>query len=149
VLPADFIIPFENIYRDKAPPSLRIELKALNLFAPVESVQSTPTGDHGITPLSEASSQVPEIHNYTASASFTVTQYDSGDEKEYAYSLAKDINFLTAHPCVPSQHVKILKSPSSPTIQHVDLSGNYGVAGKTASAVGMCSLIQRGSKTLT
>ncbi|KAK4453565.1 hypothetical protein QBC34DRAFT_291729 [Podospora aff. communis PSN243] len=134
VLPADFIIPFENIYKDKPPPVLRIELKALSLFAPVESVQSTPTTDHGITPLSDIS-KAPSIRNCSAAVSFTVTQFDSDEEKEYTYSLAKDINFLTAHPCVPSQHVKILKSPSSPTIQHVDLSGNHGVAGKTASTV--------------
>ncbi|KAK0633312.1 hypothetical protein B0T14DRAFT_416426 [Immersiella caudata] len=149
VLPADFIIPFENIYKDKAPPVLRIELKALSLYAPVESVQSTPTTDHGITPLSDIS-KAPSIHNYTASVSFTVTRSDSDEGKEHTYLLAKDINFLTAHPCVPSQHVKILKSPSSPTIQHVDLSGHHGVAGsKTASTVGMYRLINLDGKKLT
>ncbi|KAK5663191.1 hypothetical protein OQA88_6608 [Cercophora sp. LCS_1] len=134
VLPADFIIPFENIYRDKVPPILYIELKSLNLIAPVDSIHTTPTEDRSITPLSEIS-KLPEIHNYAASVTFGVTPMDVDDEKEYTFSMVKDINFVTAHPCVPSQHVKILKSPSSPTIQHVDLSGS-GVTGKTASAVG-------------
>jgi len=134
VLPADFIIPFENIYRDKAPPVLRIELESLNMLPQAESAHSTPTEQHSNTPLSE-DSRPPEIRTYSASVTFSVTQVDTGDEKQYSYSLANDINFATAHPCVPSQHVKILKSPSSPTIQHVDLSGN-GAAGKTASVVG-------------
>ncbi|KAK3363499.1 hypothetical protein B0T25DRAFT_443611 [Lasiosphaeria hispida] len=133
VLPADFIIPFENIYRDKSPPSLWVELKTLNMSAPAGSVHTTPT-EHGITPLSEMS-KAPEIHTYTASVVFTVINSGTGEEKEYTYGIGKDINFLTAHPCVPSQHVKILKSPSSPTIQQVDTSG-YGMAGKTASVVG-------------
>jgi hypothetical protein len=64
-----------------------------------------------------------------------VTDLDLEETREYTYSLAKDINFVTAHPCVPSQRVKIMKSPSSPTIQQVDLSG-IGVIGKTASVVG-------------
>ncbi|KAK3935606.1 hypothetical protein QBC46DRAFT_346437 [Diplogelasinospora grovesii] len=134
VLPADFIIPFENIYRDRTPPTIRIELKALRLWAPVDSVHTTPTEEHGTTPFSETS-RPPEIRTYPAAISFTVTQMESGEEKEYTYNLSRDINFVTAHPCAPSKHVKILKSPSSPTIQQVDLSG-CGSVGKTASVVG-------------
>jgi hypothetical protein len=87
--------------------------------------------------MSDASrpSQDTKIHSYTASVTFTVTNIDLEEGREYTYSLAKDINFVTAHPCVPSQHVKIMKSPSSPTIQQVDLSGN-GVTGRAASTVG-------------
>ncbi|KAK0717102.1 hypothetical protein B0T26DRAFT_280762 [Lasiosphaeria miniovina] len=134
VFPADFIIPFENIYREKTPPCLKIDLRALNLWAPVDSVYTTPTEDLNATPFSEAS-RPPEIRTYTSSVSFTVTDMDSGAEEERTFALAKDINFVTAHPCVPSQHVKILKSPSSPTIQQVDLSGD-SAAGKTASVIG-------------
>jgi hypothetical protein len=134
VFPADFIIPYENIYRDKPPPNMWIELKALNLFAPVDSVTTTPLSTNGTTPSSSAS-QKQEILNYTASVAFTIALGDSPEEKECTFTLAKDINFLTAHPCVPSTHVRILKSPSSPTIQQVDLTGNGG-AGKNASTVG-------------
>jgi hypothetical protein len=119
------------------PPNLDVELKGLILWAPVESVHTTPTEGHGTTPVSDANrpSQDPKIHSYTASVTFTVTNIDLEEGREYTYSLAKDINFVTAHPCVPSQHVKIMKSPSSPTIQQVDLSGN-GVTGRAASTVG-------------
>jgi len=138
VLPADFIIPYENIYRDKTPPNMWIELKSLNMVAPVDSVTSTPLETNGVTPSSDAS-RPQEILNYTASLAFTVALEDTGEEKEYVFTVAKDINFLTAHPCVPSQHVRILKSPSSPTIQQVDLSGNNGALGKNASTVGKSS----------
>lgn len=139
VLPADFIIPYENIYRDKMPPNMWIELKSLNLLAPAGSVTSTPSsGINGVTPSSDAS-RPQEIMNYTASLAFTVGLEDTGEEKEYVFTVAKDINFVTAHPCVPSQHIRILKSPSSPTIQQVDLSGNHGALGKNASTVGKSS----------
>ena len=133
MFPADFIIPFENIYKDRSPPSIRVEFRSLDLWAPVDSVSITPT-DNGVTP-STTSSRPPEIHTYPAAVSFAITDNETGDHKEYTYALAKDINFVTAHPCAPSRHVKILKSPSSPTIQQVDLSGN-GIIGKTASVVG-------------
>ncbi|KAH8882738.1 hypothetical protein GQ53DRAFT_446545 [Thozetella sp. PMI_491] len=135
VLPADFIIPFENNYKEQPPAPVKIALKSLGLFAHTDSVHSTPSVEEpGGTPFSEFS-RLPEIRNYTATVSFTVTTIETGEEKENRYSLSHDIYFVTAHPCVPSQHVKILKSPSSPTIQHVDISGG-GTAGKTVSVVG-------------
>jgi hypothetical protein len=139
VLPADFIIPFENIYREKPPARIRVELKSLNLYPTGDSVATTPTlaDGPGATPFSDISS-APGIHTYTPMVSFTITNADTGEAKDHSLSISQDINFVTAHPCVPSQHVKILKSPSSPTIQQVDLTGRGG-AGKTASAMGTCS----------
>ncbi len=137
VFPADFIIPFENIYRDKEPPVLDIELKSLRLLAPVDSVHTTPTEDHAVPPTSDVSrpSEPPQLHSYEAAITFSVTDVDTSAITEHTFTLAKDINFVTAHPCAPSQHVKIMKSPSSPTIQHVDLSGS-SLNGRTASVVG-------------
>ncbi|KAL2263094.1 hypothetical protein VTK26DRAFT_8252 [Humicola hyalothermophila] len=134
VLPADFIIPLDNSYRDKAPPVIRIDLRSLTLRDPVDAVHSTPAEGFGTSPLSEVS-RSPDIRTYAASITFAVTDVDSGETKEHSFTLAKDINFVTAHPCVPSQHIKIMKSPSSPTIQQVDLSGTSS-AGRTASIVG-------------
>lgn len=140
VLPADFIIPYENIYT-QPPPTLWIDLKALNLYAPVDSVHTTPT-EEAATPFSEVSQATttiaPEIHTYPATLDFTVTSEDhlgNTKEEELTFTLAKDVYFVTAHPCVPSQHVKIMKSATSPTIQQVDLSG-HGGSGKTASVIG-------------
>lgn len=142
VLPADFIIPYENVYT-QPPPTLWIELRSLNLYAPVESVHTTPTEETG-TPLSDITgategTKEPEIRTYPASLSFSVTSEDesgSTTQKDHTLVLAKDVYFVTAHPCVPSQHVKFMKSPTSPTIQQVDLSGHSAGGGKTASVIG-------------
>jgi hypothetical protein len=142
VLPADFIIPHENVYT-QPPPTLWIDFKSLNLYAPVDSVHATPTEDTP-TPFSQATdatgaTKSREIHTYPASLSFRVTSEDqsgSTSEQEHTFVLARDVYFVTAHPCVPSQHVKIMKSATSPTIQQVDLSGHSAGGGKTASVIG-------------
>ena len=141
VLPADFVVPLEMNAQQPLPPTMRIEMTRLDLFATAESVPATPLTDltYDETPFSDMS-RLPPIHNYTASASFIVSDMDSGDEHMHTFSLDNDIYFVTAHPCVPSQHVKIFKSPSSPTIQHVDISGGSGV-GKTANLVGMLEIV--------
>lgn len=134
VLPADFTIPLENHYKDQLSPVIEIELRALSLWAPVDSVRTTPTEEMDVTPFSEVS-QPPAIHTSPAALTFVVAKAEDEEEFEYTYTLASDVYFVTAHPCVPSQHVKIMKSPSGPTIQQVDLTSN-GVAGKAASIVG-------------
>ncbi|KAM7208857.1 hypothetical protein V8F20_000735 [Naviculisporaceae sp. PSN 640] len=137
VLPADFIIPFENVYKDRSPPNIRIEFRSLNL-KPIESSIRTAASSiaDGLTPTSDVSTPPLGIRTCPATVTFTVSDNDTGEENDYTYSLSKDINFVTAHPCVPSQHVKILKSPSSPTIQQVDLSGSTPTTAKCASIVG-------------
>lgn len=145
VLPADFIIPFENVYKDRSPPNIRIELRSLNLKPLENSIRTTRSSlEDGLTPLTDISTPPPAVRTCPATVTFTVSDNDTGEEHDYTYSLSKDINFVTAHPCVPSQHVKILKSPSSPTIQQVDLSGSTPGSAKSASIVGMVpSLISR------
>lgn len=121
VFPADFIIPFENHYKSP-PPTISVELKSLDLTIPLDSLQTTPTLEVG-SPFSD-SSTVPEIKTFTPSIKFNVTIWEDDEDREFTLSVAKDVYFVTAHPCVPSQHVRILKSPSSPTIQQIDLTGN-------------------------
>ncbi|ROW10572.1 hypothetical protein VMCG_01910 [Cytospora schulzeri] len=121
ILPADFVVPYENNYR-VPPPTISVELKSLNLTAPFDSAHTTPTLE-AATPFSDATTQ-SEIKSYTPSITFNVTTWEDDEDRQYTLSVAKDVYFVTAHPCIPSHHVKILKSPSSPTIQQIDLSGN-------------------------
>ncbi|KAK8024127.1 hypothetical protein PG993_012193 [Apiospora rasikravindrae] len=123
VLPADFIIPLENNYAEPPPSNIRIELRSLNLHTPVDSAHSTPTIERDMTPFSDLST-VSEIHTYPATTSFTMTHDSLEQGQDHDFSLAKDVYFVTAHPCVPSSRVKLLKSPSSPTIQQVDVEGH-------------------------
>lgn len=120
VYPADFIIPFENHYRTP-PPTISVELKSLNLSVALDSVQTTPTLEVA-TPFSDYT--IPEMQTYTPAISFNVTTWEDDEDHEYTIPVVKDVYFVTAHPCVPSQHVRILKSPSSPTIQQIDLTGH-------------------------
>ncbi|KAI3527677.1 hypothetical protein CCUS01_17006 [Colletotrichum cuscutae] len=135
VLPADFIIPYENNYSEP-PPSLSISLTSLNLSAPVDSTRTTPTEETVMTPFSDVT-RAHELYTYPASISFSVGP-NGGEAKEHQFSLMKDIHFVTAHPCHPSSHVRVLRSPSSPTIQQIDVDGSGigGVSSKPATITG-------------
>ncbi|KXH48030.1 hypothetical protein CSIM01_10989 [Colletotrichum simmondsii] len=135
VLPADFIIPYENNYSEP-PPSLIISLTSLNLSAPVDSTRTTPTEETVMTPFSDVT-RAHELYTYPASISFSVGP-NGGEAKEHQFSLMKDIHFVTAHPCHPSSHVRVLRSPSSPTIQQIDVDGSGigGVSSKPATITG-------------
>ncbi|KAK1978665.1 hypothetical protein LZ30DRAFT_784010 [Colletotrichum cereale] len=128
VLPADFIIPYENNYPEP-PPSLSISLLSLDLVAPVDSALSTPTEETVMTPFSDVT-RAPELYTYPSSISFSVGPL-GGEAKEHTFALAKDIHFVTAHPCHPSSHVRVLRSPSSPTIQQIDVDGS-GIGGHSS-----------------
>ncbi|GKT62337.1 hypothetical protein ColTof3_09676 [Colletotrichum tofieldiae] len=128
VLPADFIIPYENNYSEP-PPSLSISLLSLNLSAPVDSTRSTPTEETVMTPFSDVT-RAPELYTYPSSISFSVGPL-GGEAKEHTFALTKDIHFVTAHPCHPSSHVRVLRSPSSPTIQQIDVDGS-GIGGQSS-----------------
>ncbi|KAK6224904.1 hypothetical protein QIS74_03231 [Colletotrichum tabaci] len=128
VLPADFIIPYENNYSEP-PPSLSISLLSLNLSKPIDSVQSTPTEETVMTPFSDAT-RAPELYTYPSSISFSVGPL-GGEAKDYSFALTKDIHFVTAHPCHPSSRVRVLRSPSSPTIQQIDVDGS-GIGGQSS-----------------
>ncbi|KAI0013768.1 hypothetical protein F4779DRAFT_624927 [Xylariaceae sp. FL0662B] len=123
VLPADFIIPHENTYSNPPPSNIRIELRSLNLFAPVDSVHTTPTVEKHLNPLS-TTSEDPEIHTYPASVAFTLSHDGMDEDEDLNLALSNDVYFVTAHPCVPSSYVKYFKSPTSPTIQQVDVGGH-------------------------
>lgn len=137
VFPADFIIPFENIYRDEMPPILDIKLRNLKLQGPDGSRQTEGSTEDSATVTSDVTATNPQqAQKYAATITFSVTDVESEETTDYTFSLVKDINFVTAHPCVPSHHVRIMKSPTSPTIQHIDASGISSAGGRTASIVG-------------
>ncbi|KAI1379845.1 hypothetical protein F4677DRAFT_407801 [Hypoxylon crocopeplum] len=134
VLPADFIIPYENAYINPPPSNIRVELKSLNLTTLIDSVSTTPTTDRGFHPFSDHSKEKDqEIHTYPASVTFTMS-HDALDRDEYHnFALSNDIYFVTAHPCVASSYVKYFKSPTSPTIQQIDVGG-HDYNGKPSSS---------------
>ncbi|RYP45204.1 hypothetical protein DL769_011476 [Monosporascus sp. CRB-8-3] len=132
VLPADFVIPYENQYLTPPPSNIRVELKSLNLSAPVDSVRPTPLLMKQAAQSPDAS-KLPVICTYPASVAFTITHDGIEQQQELNIALSSDVYFVTAHPCAPSSRVKFLKSPTSPTIQQIDVGG-CDFSGKSSSA---------------
>lgn len=115
VLPADFIIPHEATYSNRPPSNIRIDLTSLNLRPPVSSTDAS---------LSAQRLNTAKPRTHTASVSFSMSHDGKDEDVDLEYSLAKDVYFVTAHPCAASSYVKYLKSPSSPTIQQIDVGGH-------------------------
>ncbi|KAM0556888.1 hypothetical protein ACHAPJ_005561 [Fusarium lateritium] len=134
VFPADFIIPHENSY-STPPPLINVNLRSLELLSPANSIQTTPFTK--TTPPSTATSKEPELLSFPANVNFGV-MIDGFTAEQFSFSLSYDINFVTAHPCSPSHRVRFVKSPSSPTIQQIDVSGSdtFGQGSRPAHRTG-------------
>jgi hypothetical protein len=109
VLPGDFILPSDL----STQPPLSITFESLDLFSTAESVRSSFAEP---TPLSDADSEAANIQTYSAMMRFT-SLAEGEAKKEINVSLTHDVYFVTAHPCIPSQHAEILKTPSSPSFR--------------------------------
>lgn len=121
-------MPHETGY-SASPPSVYVELLALELSAPAGAVPATPLAELIPTPSTTTDAgKAPEIISYPASIRFSVS-VEGRDDEEVTYPLTYDISFVTAHPCAPSHRVRMLKSPSSPTIQKIDVSGSAMLQG--------------------
>lgn len=136
VLPEDFIIPHENVY-PSPPPTPFVELKHFKLLRAVDSVHPSPLSEFTATPMTE-SSKAPDLPSHPAKLVFTIST--NGKREEVPFTLEYDISFVTAHPCSPSQRVRFVKSPSSPTIQQIDVTGSkeLGKASRSVYRAGKC-----------
>ncbi|KAI1434808.1 hypothetical protein GGR50DRAFT_377092 [Xylaria sp. CBS 124048] len=132
VLPADFIVPHEATYQNRPPSNIRVELKSLNLRTSADGKNGTLHTKE--TPLLSKFNKTANIQAYMASMTFSMSHdaTDSGADLDFSLALAKDVYFVTAHPCAASSRVKYLKSPSSPTIQRIDIEGD-GFNGKPST----------------
>ncbi|EMR90343.1 putative helicase-like protein [Botrytis cinerea BcDW1] len=109
ILPGDFVAVYD-------PPTLHppsITFESLDLFA-VDSDETTPTEEEP-TPQTEITT-VPSIKTYSAMMRFLLS-LDGDDKKEINVALTHDVHFVTAHPCVKSHSIEVLKSPTSPLFQ--------------------------------
>ncbi|KAJ4005117.1 hypothetical protein NW766_011264 [Fusarium irregulare] len=124
--PADFIIPHENNY-STPPPLIGVTLRSLELV-PSESSK---------TNSGREINKDPELLSRPATVNFAVA-IDGFTAEHFTFSLAYDISFVTAHPCSPSHRVRFVKSPSSPTIQQIDVSGSdtFGQGSRPAHRTG-------------
>ncbi|KAM0446383.1 hypothetical protein ACHAQK_001305 [Fusarium lateritium] len=134
VFPADFIIPHENSY-STPPPLISVTFRSLELLSPNNSIQATtftkPTHPDNVN------NKDPALVSSPASVHFAVS-IDGFTAENFSFSLSYDIGFVTAHPCSPSHRVRFVKSPSSPTIQQIDVSGSdsFGQGSRPAHRIG-------------
>ncbi|KAI0862836.1 hypothetical protein F4860DRAFT_522799 [Xylaria cubensis] len=122
ILPADFIIPHEATYENRPPSNIRVDFKSLDLRTPASNISPTPSTE-GIKPPPN-SNKASEKHAYTASVAFSMSHDATDEDVDLDFRLTNDVYFVTAHPCAASSYVKYLKSPSSPTIQQIDVGGH-------------------------
>ncbi len=127
IMPADFVIPFEAVYKEQPPKHTGVELRQLELFAPQDPNRPPrKAGDGTIHPAApvDAAKEPPQlVEPFESQLSFAVA-CSGRDEKIYTFSLRYDIYFVTAHTCMAPQRVKVVKAASSPTIQQIDVSGS-------------------------
>ncbi|PHH71208.1 hypothetical protein CDD80_5434 [Ophiocordyceps camponoti-rufipedis] len=123
VLPADFIIPHEQAHYTSPPPNVTVKLLSLELSQPNASTEATPLSKLLAIRPAEHPNKPLKLRSYTASIDFLLSVQGFEDER-LRCCLAYDVSFVTAHPCAPSHRVKILKSPSSPTVQRIDFSAS-------------------------
>lgn len=152
VLPADFIIPHENAY-STPPQLLSVRLQSLDLVAPANSIQSAPftKQPQNAEKTANSTTKDPELLSFPASVNFSVTIDGQIPAEDFSFSLAYDVNFVTAHPCAPSRGVRFLKSPTSPTIQQIDVSGSdlLGKSARPAHRTGKTTHLHNSQSRLT
>jgi len=107
VLPGDFILPSDTSHQ--AP--LSITFNSLDLFSSTESVHSGSLDE--ASPISD-DSELAKIQTYSAMMRFTSIS-EGEEKKDFNVSLTHDVYFVTAHPCIPSPHAEVLKTPTSPS----------------------------------
>ncbi|CAK7217333.1 hypothetical protein SBRCBS47491_003128 [Sporothrix bragantina] len=149
VLPADFVIPYEAVYKQVPPSHTRIELQNFKLYSPEDPNRpAQKTGDGSVHPVERyaddgasitgayddtaSTTKRQSVEPYAAETTFIVSS-DGSEERVVKYDLSYDIYFVTAHPCVPSSRVKVVKSPSSPTIQQIDVTGDGAAAARSST----------------
>ena len=108
VLPGDFILPSD----DSVQGTLHVNFESLDLFASMDSVPPATPIEEPPTPLSNSTDE-SIIHSYSARMRFSV-EVDDGEMKDFNIALTHDVHFVAAHPCVPSSHTEVLRSPKSP-----------------------------------
>jgi len=103
----------------------------------MDSVHTTPTKDKDTpTPLSDFS-EATGIQTYSALMRFSIDA-EGEAPKEINVELKHDVHFVTAFPCISSQHTEIVKSPTSTSFQ----SPPHSPTGSARDFTGMQSIMR-------
>lgn len=118
VLPGDFIQPLDECTQ----PPISVTFESLDLFAADDSLEPTP-GDDSVTLSTDRTetTDLPSIQTYSGMMRFSV-ELDEEGRKEIDIAISHDVQFVTAHPCVPPPPSDILRSPTSPSFQTLEVT---------------------------
>lgn len=108
VLRQDFTLPPPDV---PDPDDLDVKLLRLNLNS--GSHDTTPSQRE--TPTTESTGAAHDIRTFSAEMVFAVRS-EKHEVKEMSLLLSYDVQFVTAHPCVPSLHSKIVQEASLPEL---------------------------------
>lgn len=89
---------------------MEVKLQSLDLFAGPDAVESTSSTKR--TAETETTDAHHKVRTYSAMMQFSV-KVESEDPKEMNFALSYDVQFVTAHPCVPSLHTRLIQPASS------------------------------------
>jgi len=113
VLPGDFTLPSD----ESTQPSLSVIFESLDLFAADDLHEQTQADDNETQQTD--TTDPPGIQTYSGMMRFSV-EAELEEKKEIHVALTHDLQFVTAHPCIPPPPHDVLRSPTSPsfTIEH-------------------------------
>lgn len=112
VLPGDFLVPSDESIQEP----LTVSFASLDLFSDDDSSEPTP-GEDSSTMQTEHTETTQSIQTYSGMMRFFV-KVDGEEKKEINVAITHDVQFVTAHPCIPPPPSEVLKSPTSPTFHH-------------------------------
>ncbi|KAH8811476.1 hypothetical protein F5884DRAFT_854823 [Xylogone sp. PMI_703] len=118
ILPGDF-----NSVADEPTEPLSITLQALHFFSAPNSIPTSPLSEHP-SPLSES---VHQSTIQTCSAVMSFSFVLGGQTRERSMKLKHDVQFVTAHPCVPcAEGLELVRARPAPTMSRT--GKNFGLS---------------------
>ncbi|CAG8956546.1 hypothetical protein HYFRA_00003935 [Hymenoscyphus fraxineus] len=109
VLPGDFVVPPD----ESTQKSISVIFESLDLFSSLDSAATSVYETPGTETTDFFASK---IKTYSAMMRFSLDIEGKG-KKEANLALSHDVNFVTAHPCIPSQFTDIIRCSTSPSFQ--------------------------------
>ncbi|EPE25525.1 hypothetical protein GLAREA_01437 [Glarea lozoyensis ATCC 20868] len=109
VLPGDFVLPSD----ESIPRSFSTYFHSMKLLSASEP--DPESVDDGFSSRSSSSGPA-QTKNCSALMHFTI-ETDFERNREISLALRYDVRFVTAYPCLPSPHLEIIRTPTSPNFQ--------------------------------
>ena len=109
ILPQDFTLPPPDV-----PDPVDLDVKLLQLKLHSGSQDTTP--DQIEAPATESTGSANGIRTFSAELVFAIRS-EAEEAKQLSFLLSYDVQFVTAHPCVPSVHSRIVAEANAAELE--------------------------------